>query len=54
MKRENINIHCSTYLVFHKLKSYRNIRKYLQFWGFTRTEQDKIIKDYKTAGHTPL
>jgi len=51
---DTICIHPNTFEVFHKLKTYRNIRKYLRFWGFTRSEQDYIIKLYKTAGHTPF
>jgi hypothetical protein len=46
-----INIHSNIFKVFQKLKTYRNIRKYLRFWGFTRSEQDLIIKMYKNAGH---
>ena len=49
-----MNPHSSVYEILKSKKSYRNIRKYLKFWGFSKCEQDYLIRKLKEQGFEPL
>jgi hypothetical protein len=49
-----MNPHSSVYDILKSKKTYRNIRKYLKFWGFTHSEQNFFLTKLKEQGFEPL
>lgn len=46
------NVHPSAFTIFHELKTYKKIRKYLKNFGCTKGEQNSIIRQYKASDPT--